>query len=230
MSLLSNIKFFIFVLVLILLIPVLLYIYLTLPVLNESKSLAVELDQKKQEYAELTKETEVEDADDPFDVIQLSQVRAQIPEQPYIDRMIRDLRRLEVVGGVETSTFDIEISEVPLHAQKDGLPDTLTISDHASALVNEVKLTAQVEGTYAQIQRVLEEVETMDRITHVERMMIRVRTDYEPSFHISINLADKILQSTITLVSYFAPGLEQFYDTPIEAEYDPPRKRSTPIY
>lgn len=207
-------------------IPVLLYIYLAMPAMSANAEKKVELEQEITKYTAMIEEVENLVTTQPRDIIHMAQLRRQIPEAPYIDLIIRDLRLLEVTSGMQMPSYNINVSEVSLLTQKKELANPTAISDQASALVNQVKITTNMTGSYAQIHRMLEEVESMNRIVQVEN--ISFSTETMPM--ISVNMPDKPIHCSVTFVTFFSPGLKQHFNDQWEPQYELPAQRSNPMY
>jgi len=112
------------------------YVYLIQPLQVKVSSSERKLVNDEQQFtalqAKLTKTAEISDADR----IKLDIVRRQVPEQPYAETIVRDLRRLEVVSHTQLQQYDIVMGTTGAGESNGGATDSASAAgatDSASA-------------------------------------------------------------------------------------------------
>jgi|GEM_PF-714601 len=251
MQLLQNTKITAFVIVLIVLLQVAAYVYYVRPVQEQRNELASQLDNRRQLLSAL--EQAEQPQNDPGYVVQLAQVRTEIPELPYPELLLRELRLLEAVGDVQMKYYNIQVGEQALaNGQSTFPPFAQTGSSGANAgasgsagtaggtlsaeqqqtlqqfgqTLYPVTITTEFEGGYIQIRRLLAEVETLNRIWHVTNLTLNESTSIE---QVAINVPNRQLRCQITFRAYYAPTLQQIFKQPLPIWHEEPGKRTVPF-
>lgn len=193
-----------FILLLLLLIPVFIFVYAVRPAQEEASRLQAEQEYRHRMYLESAEWAAVNQADHSSREVVLARIQRQIPERPYPDRILRDLRLLEVASGLQMKMYQIN-TEV----QSAALPDEL------APYAEVITITTAVEGTYQQIERMLEELETMNRLYTVDQ--VTLSTDAVSP--IELGAEDKLITCLITLHAYYSSALQAAYPLPAETDY-----------
>jgi Tfp pilus assembly protein PilO len=222
MTLSSKSKWQWFLLLIIPLLLVVSYVYAVKPVKEERAEAQKELQSKRKELHTLQTKLEGNQTSGSKDRVMLDQVRAGVPEAPYVEELIRDFRMLEAVSGLKMDSYNIQVSqEVAAGTSNAGQPQ----QPAWSTLALPIKMTATVKGGYPQIYRLLNELKTLRRIIHVENIHFTTPTSYPVKLH----FPNQEISSTITFVAYYAPGLSRFYKQPIPTDYARPEGKPSPM-
>ncbi len=222
MALSSKSKWQWFLLLVIPLLLVVSYVYAVKPVKEERAEADQVLQSKRKELHSLQTRLEGNHSLGGKDRVLLDQVRAGVPEAPYVEELIRDFRMLEAVSGLKMDSYNIQVSqEVAAGASNAGQPQ----QPAWSTLALPVKMTATVKGGYPQIYRLLNELKTQRRIIHVESIQFSAPISYP----VKLNAPNPQISSTITFVAYYAPGMSQFYKQPIPTDYAQPEGKPGPM-
>lgn len=251
MQLLQNTKIAAFVITLIVLLQAAAYVYLVRPAQEERSELASQLDNRRQLLSAL--EQVERPQNDPGYVVQLARVRAQIPELPYPELLLRELRLLEAVGDVQMKYYNIQVGEQALANGQSSFPlfaragssgagagasgsagnagGTLTAEQRQTLQqfgqsLYPVTITTEFEGGYLQIRRLLAEAETLNRIWHVTSVTL---SESQPLEQVAINVPNRQLRCQITFRAYFAPALQQIFKQPLPIEHEKPGRRTVPF-
>src|SRR5690606_33317245 len=218
MRVLQETKIAAFALVLILLLLGAAYIYLVQPALEEKESLSRQLEERRKVLSAL--EQRQAPKEDPAAAVRLAQVRRQIPELPYPELLLRELRMLELVAGVQMNYYGIQPGERPLSAEERSVPDMF------GDAVYPVTVSVEFSGGYVQILWLLEEVETMERIWHVTAMTLRTEGTVG---QVAVNVPNRQLRCQITFRTYYAPHLMQYFPQPLPIEHEESGNRTMPF-
>jgi Tfp pilus assembly protein PilO len=237
-------KMLVFLTVILLLLLAVGYVYLIQPISVQALDTERNWINKRQIVTALqAKTTKVAETPDS-DRIKLEAVRRQVPEQPYIETIIRDLRRLEVVSSTQLKQYNIEVgttSKVETNTQtskaavKDKPSEKASdkISDktneRTSEKVNTNVIPIQIEtsfvGTYDQIYQLFAEMESLDRLIQVDKM----------SFHlkqgplVQINAPGEQIICNLSLVAYYSPVLQALLKKNNDIDYTSPNGRINPF-
>ncbi|HEY8528342.1 MAG TPA: hypothetical protein VIL22_01520 [Paenibacillaceae bacterium] len=245
MRLLQETKIAAFAVVLILLLLGAAYVYLVQPAQEEKAALSRQLDERRKVLAALEgRETPKED---PAAVVRLAQVRRQIPDLPYPELLLRELRMLELVADVKMRYYSIQIGGQALSAAQSGFSplkreaatsaasgeesgglsaeERSTLEQFGDA-VYPVTVSVEFSGGYVQIRRLLEEVETMERIWHVSAMTLNAEGQLE---QVAVNVPNRQMRCQLTFRTYYAPLLQQFFPQPLPIGHEEPGNRNVPF-
>lgn len=252
MQLLQNTKITAFVIVLIVLLQVAAYVYFVRPVQEERHELASQLDNRRQLLSAL--EQAEQPQNDPGYAVQLARVRTQVPELPYPEMLLRELRLLEAVGDVQMKYYNIQVGEQALANGQSGFPlfaetgssgsgnagasggagnagGTLTAEQQQTLQqfgqsLYPVTISTEFEGGYIQIRRLLAEAETLNRIWHVAGFTL---SESQPLERVAVNVPNRQLRCQITFRAYYAPALQQIFKQPLPIEHEEPGRRTVPF-
>lgn len=197
---------------------VLVYFNFTSPAIAKKEAKAKELAQKQQELKELQQKLERLTSASPSELVKLMQVRRQIPEQENVESLLREMRMLEVVSHTEMSKYEYEIGKKQSgnQSQDNGI----------SPLVTSIKMSPTVEGDYNEIYRMLEEMQTSERLLTIDK--ITFNNPVAPP--VQINAPKKDLKCVIDFTAYYSPYLQRYFNTPAPIDYTAPGGRANPIY
>ncbi|WP_438448159.1 type 4a pilus biogenesis protein PilO [Gorillibacterium sp. sgz5001074] len=224
MSILSNRKNLLFISIVLLLIPVVLYLNFLSPVLKERDSQRSTLNQKKHELASLQQQMTQSREATPPEAVKLAQLRRAIPEEPNVEGLIRDMRMLETVSGVK---FEVGYSFDTASAQSDpNAPKTGQSADKSVLLASPIQINQTVKGDYKQIYRLLEEIQSTQRLIQVDK--VTFNTTISPP--VKLNAAKQELNSSLSMTAYYASGLKRYFKNPIPIDASAVEGRSNPIY
>lgn len=200
------------------------YMYFTAPAIEKKNARTKELAQKQQELKEYQQKIEKLTAAGPKEMVKLMQVRKQIPEQENVEELIRELHMLEVVTKAQMTgyAYDLKTAANQAQAQQQGQG----AANAASPLVKNITMSPVVKGNYEQIYRLLQELQTSQRLITVNSITFSAAA----APPIKINVQQKELTCTLNLSAYFAPNLQRYFKTPIPVDYAVPSGRTNPIY
>lgn len=190
------------------------YFYLVLPAQSELAELRDELRVKQETLEQLQVELANLNVSRPGEQARLLQVRRQIPEAPYDELFIRDLRKLEVISGLDFDTY----------AYTSG--GRVSPSEEWEGQLVPLVYRATVEGSYRQVERLLQEIESEERIMVVEQIDFQA----EAAPPIKLNLSNRDVTASLVLKTFYAPGYASFFDRPIPIDYEQPGSRHNPFY
>lgn len=238
MSLLSSkrnqfIAAFILVLVL-----VMVYMNFVSPVREESVTKSKLLVQKQKELEALNKRVDGAGALGAEEQVNLSKARSRVPEVPDIEGLIRDVRMLEVITKMPLASYNFEIGkEGAKTAQPQPQPSAASASGSASAtnaqaqslaqtLAIPIMLNTTAKGDYQQIYRFLDELQSSQRLMQVEKLTFAVKS----APPVKLNAAKREITVNVSLVSYYAPGMQKFFKAPLPVPYSQPGGKTNPVY
>lgn len=210
----KNDKRLLFLLLILILIPIVMYVYLVLPAKEEASRLQAMHEQQRRLYVNTAHLAADRQADDAWQEAALAKLRSLIPERPYQDQILRDLRLLEVASGLQMSMYHI-------NTEADAVP----LPDDVGAHLNVITITTSVEGTYKQIERMLEELETMNRLYTVDQLTLST----DAGSLVELAAEDKVVTCLLTLHTYYAPSLQVVYPLPVETAYTAPGEKRAHI-
>lgn len=214
------------------LVLVMVYINFIAPLKSERESKERLLTQKRKELETLNKRSEGVSALAGAEQVNLSKTRSRIPDVPDIEGLIRDVRMLEVVSKMPLASYNFEIgkaAEQPgqSQAQPAKAGDPATAAQAAlQTLAIPIKLNTTARGDYQQIHRFLEELETSQRLLQVDKLSFAVKA----APPVKLNAAKREVTVNVSLVSYYAPGLQKFFKTPLPVLYSKPEGKTNPLY
>ncbi|WP_127587861.1 hypothetical protein [Paenibacillus koleovorans] len=235
--------------VLLLLVLIMVYVNFVAPAMEASDSKKKLLAQKQKELQGLKSKAEGSTKGlGAEDQVGLAQARSRVPEVPDVEGLLRDVRMLEVTSRMSLSGYNFEIgkvSDAPKHAaattaaaqseSSNGAADNGTNPAAAGApqapaanlsLAIPIKLNTSARGDYQQIYRFLDELQSSQRIMQVDKLSFSVKS----AVPVKLNAPRKEITMNVSLVSYYAPGLQKFYKTPQPVEAAKPVGRTNPIY
>ncbi|OCT14147.1 hypothetical protein A8709_25210 [Paenibacillus pectinilyticus] len=240
MNLLSSVRNQIIVAVILALALVMVYINFVSPLQNEKESKAKLLTQKKQELDALNKRATGGSALGAEEQVSLSKTRSRVPEVPDVEGLIRNVRMLEVITKMPLASYNFEIGKAadlvtpvasstpqtsPAPASGSATATTAT-QPAAPSLAIPIKLNTTAKGDYAQIHRFLEELQTTNRLMQVDKLTFAVKSGAP----VKLNALKREITVNVSLVSYYAPGLQKFFSAPLPVSYTKPSGKSNPLY
>ncbi|HEX7057466.1 MAG TPA: GspMb/PilO family protein [Bacilli bacterium] len=234
MTLLSNKRNAIVVAIIFLLALVMVYVNFVQPARDQAAQKKRDLAAKTAMLQALTKQSAHKQEADPNNMLKLLQARARIPELPYEEELLRQLRMLEVVSGLQMSGYQLEIGNSPLAngSAKNAAGGGSTadkagqLSAKAAALAVPIRISFSVSGDYDKLYRLLDETETANRLIQINQLTFNV----QPPKQVQIHASKQTIKAQLSLTAYFAPGLAQYFREPLPVDYTPPAKRMNPIY
>lgn len=206
---------------LLLLIPALLFMYLARPAMAEAKRVEQLLEQRRAGFGEKVDEVVRAGDDRPLVAYKLASVRADIPEKPYPDRILRDVELLQSASGITVQTIQIDMDGTG------GAADELRqLQGGTGTWFMPVRINLTLEGTYGQIDRLMEELESMNRLYHVDQMTV---TAGEQKPVVTVNDEHGLLNCQISFLTYYAPTLIEHGDDSGQFDYLPAEERLHPF-
>ncbi|WP_167859309.1 type 4a pilus biogenesis protein PilO [Paenibacillus cymbidii] len=186
-----------------------LYVYFIQPLNARANELERQLAAKKQEFAAYQAKSNPLAQRSDADVVKLEAMRKEVPEQAYTEAILRDLRRLEVVSGVQMKMYDI-------------VPGTAAVQGGAMP----IKINTSFTGNYAQISSLVKEMESLDRLMQVDSMSLRLTQG--PL--VQINSPGEPITSNMTFIAYYSPALRDLIAISNTVEYENPSGRTNPFH
>jgi hypothetical protein len=239
MSMLSSKRNQIIVAFILALALVMVYINFISPLQSEKEMKASLLIQKKQELDALNKRTAGGGAVGAAEQVSLSKTRVRVPESPDVEGLIREVRMLEVITKMPVASYNFEIGKVAEMTIKApaSSPQSSTSSTNAStatapaaqtslSLAIPIKLNTTAKGDYAQIHRFLDELQTANRLMQVDKLTFAVKGGAP----VKLNALKREITVNVSLVSYYAPGLQKFFKNPLQVPYTKPAGKTNPVY
>ena len=173
----------------------------------------------------------------PGDAVLLARVRSQIPERPYEDLLLEELRLLEAAADVQMRYYNIQVGEQALSFGEAGSDAYAgsggALSGERPQLLKEfgesihpVTITVEFSGGYVQIRRLLTEAETMRRIWHVAGFSL---SEAQPLDAVAVHAPNRQLRAQITFRAYYAPALQQHFGEPPHAGHEASGGRAIPF-
>ena len=95
-----------------------------------------------------------------------------------------------------------------------------------SSLVSTIDFTTSVEGEYSQIYRLLEEIETEQRLMIIQNLNLEWPTELE----IHSNQPDSEMKASIALKTLYAPDLAHLFERPLPTDYEAPGGHKNPFF
>jgi hypothetical protein len=228
-------KMLIYLSVIFLLLLVVLYIYLVQPVRAKAIEMEQNLVTKRLEYKALQAKTGKIAVTPDLDWIKLEAVRRQVPEQPYVETIVRDLRRLEVVSRTQLKQYHIEVgtaagkTETSKTETSKGETNTQVSKTAAYEKLNENVLSIQIEtsfvGTYEQIYQLFADLESLDRLIQVDKLSFNLKQG--PL--VQINAPGEPIISNLTLRAYYSPTLQALLKKTNDIDYTNSNGRTNPF-
>ncbi|MGG1515068.1 hypothetical protein ABE504_06625 [Paenibacillus oryzisoli] len=222
--------------VIVILALVMVYINFVAPVHREQEARAKLLTQMKQELEALTKRTEGGSTLGAEEQVSLSKARTRVPEAPDLEGLIRDVHMLEVITKMPLASYNFEIGKAgDLITGAEGAKPVPTTAVQASTVPQEpnlkslaipIKLNTSAKGDYAQIHRFLDELQTANRLIQVDKLTFAVKS----APPIKLNAPKREITVNVSLMSYYAPGLQKFFKNPVSVPYDKPSGKNNPLY
>lgn len=193
------------------------YVWWIMPLQERRSDLNAQLEQKRKEFQLLTARPNVAQQSAGRVRVELEKVREAVPEDPYRDRLVQDLRMLESVTRLQFSDYNFQPvstgSGTPASqtsGQENGRPS-------AAPTVAQLQLKTSVKGEWTQIRRLLEEIQTMRRLVRVER--VELQADAAPP--VKLNADKRLYTCQLTLSAYYAPDLKTFFPDPMPIRVGP---------
>jgi hypothetical protein len=240
---LSNRRNMLFLLVLVVLVPYVLYLNFVSPAMKDRDSKQSSLDGKKKEIASLQQQIGKSNQATPAELVKLSQTRRAVPEEPYVEGLIRDMRMLETVSGLKFEagySFDTSAQTAGNTQAAGGAPAATTNTaaagtapasgaapaDPSLSLASPIGINQTVKGTYKQIYRLLEEIQTSQRYMQVNR--INFTSQVAPP--VRVNQTKQELTCSLSLTAYYSTGLKRYFKDSIPVDANPVEGRANPLY
>lgn len=194
---------------------VMLYVNFINPLQKERKQLSATLENKQAELQRLTERLAAVGQVTDKEKIQLAQVRHQIPEQPYPELLIRDIRMLEVISGLRVTNYMFLQGQA---AQVTGENDILSKAVP-------LQYTTNVTGEYNQLYRFLEELQTGPRLMQVNSITF----NSEASVPVTVHRDKQELSANVTLTAYYVPDLKAWFKKPLPIDTQALGQRAHPL-
>ncbi|MFC5531228.1 hypothetical protein [Cohnella yongneupensis] len=217
---LRSLKGQIYAIIVFLLLLIVAYIYLVQPLRKDIDDAKQELAGTNQEIDALEKAQETQAKLSGSDRIALDIARRAVPEAPYEDNVIRDMRRLEVVSGMNMKQYNISAG-----APASAAADNDANSDAAASIVQTVKIETSFVGEYGQIDALFKELESLDRVYRVNKLSFN-RTEGK---FVQLNATHELIVANVALEAYFSPTLVNLQQ-PSRLDYSPADGKTTPFY
>lgn len=208
-------KTFLLVVLLLILCLVLLYIYIVMPKQEELAGLQDELSSKLTRIQQLENQIASLSHYNKGNLALLQKVRTQIPEEAYVELWLRDLRKLETISGLKFESYAYNL---------DGTFDSL--DSDSGFMVSTIDYITSVEGSYAQIHRLLEEIETEQRLMIIDNLNLEWPTELQ----IHRNQPDNGMEASIALKTFYAPDLAHLFERPLPMDYEAPGGHKNPFF
>ncbi|KRE93063.1 hypothetical protein ASG89_06000 [Paenibacillus sp. Soil766] len=239
MSMLSSTRNQIIAAIILTLALVMMYINFIAPLQSDKATKAHLLVQKKKELDDLNKRASGGSAIGPAEQVGLAQTRIRVPEVPDVEGLIRDIRMLEVITKMSLASYNFEIGKVadPVitasavspqssPAPANGNTTPAPAAPSMPSLAIPIKLNTTAKGDYQQIHRYLEELQTTNRLMQVDKLTFAVKGGAP----VKLNALKREITVNVSLVSYYAPGLQKFFKEPLPVPYSKPAGKSNPVY
>ncbi|TVY10414.1 type II secretion system protein GspM [Paenibacillus cremeus] len=214
------------------LVLVMVYVNLVSPIRAERLSLERQLAQKQKELDALHKQSEGASALGAAEQVNLVKARTRVPEVPDVEGLIRSMRMLETVSKMQLASYNFEIGK-PEAPGKPQAPAPAAGSGGEAApaaaslsLAVPIKLNTTAKGDYQQVHRFLEELQSSNRLMQVDKLSFAMKT----STPVKLESPRREIAVSLSLVSYYAPGLQKFYKTPLPVPFTKPEGRTNPLY
>lgn len=224
-SLMSK-KVVVFLAIVLLLIMALIYVYFVSPTRQELVERKDELARKIELMESLQSKLNEGLAMSDEDRIRLDAVRRQVPEMPYAELLLRDLRRLEVASHMQFYQYDIDagMPKVTAVANASASSSSTLVPDNAKDLVP-ITIQTSFMGKYADIYQLFRELESLDRIILVNSLKLNAGDQLS----IDINNSNTLITGNLSLLAYYSPGMKALVGPAYEVEYEKPASRKNPF-
>lgn len=241
MSMLSSIRNQIIVSVILTLALAMVFINFVRPLQSEKESKAHLLTQKKQELETLNNRTSGGSTLAVADQVNLSKTRRSVPEVPDLEGLIREVRMLEVITKMPLASYNFEIGKVSAPAKPAAVtpapqststpadantPTAVAAAPAVPSLAIPIKLNTTAKGDYQQIHRFLDELQTTNRLMQVDKLTFAVKGGAP----VKLNALKREITVNVSLVSYYAPGLQKFFKVPLPVTFTKPAGKTNPLY
>ncbi|NOU62947.1 hypothetical protein GC096_02660 [Paenibacillus sp. LMG 31461] len=235
MSMLSSKRNQIIVAFILALTLVMVYINFISPLQSEKVSKERLLIQKKQELDDLNKRSAGGGAIGAAEQVSLSQTRFHVPEEPDVEGLIREIRMLEVITKMSLASYNFEIgkasdvvSKAPTSSPAPAKESTTVtqVAPPMPSLAIPIKLNTTAKGDYAQIHRFLDELQTTNRLMQIDKLTFAVKGGAP----VKLNALKREITVNVSVVSYYAPGLQKFFKNPLQVPYTKPAGKTNPVY
>jgi Tfp pilus assembly protein PilO len=205
------------------------YVYLVHPITKKTADLELKISNDQQLYASLqAKAAKIAQIPDQ-DRIQLEVVRKRVPELPYTETILRDLRRLEVVSNAQLKQYNITLgttsAQDPNSTTSKTEGDNKTANNSVNGNIIPIKIETSFIGTYEQINSLFGELESLDRLIQVDKMTF----NFKPGPLVQINNPQEPIISNLSLIAYYSPTLQALLKQPYSIDYTNPNGRTNPF-
>lgn len=190
------------------------YVWWIMPLKERQAELAARLEQKRKEWQLLTDRPNASDQTAGKFRVELERVREAVPEEPYRDRLVQDLRMLESVTRLEFSDYNFQTVSTGSGSQSDSRQNDQSAANSPAV---PIQLKTSVKGDWSQIQRLLEEIQTLRRLVRIDR--IELQADAAPP--VKLNADKRVYVCQLTLDAYYAPGLKTYFPDPMPIRVGP---------
>jgi hypothetical protein len=204
-------KLTLFFVILAVLLSLLIYMYLSRPVMEEARQMADRLSAAQERLKELSELAGDANASADRERFQYALARNRTPERPYEDLILRDLRLLETASGLRLDAYHVERSAERLGVSGESVAPSENGQFHA------ININANVSGTYGQLFRWLIEVETMNRLYHVEQLTFQS----PPKAFVTVGERESPVAASILMRTYYSPALQSVFAEPLERDHFP---------
>lgn len=178
------------------------FMYLIRPNNTEIMNIEQSLKLKQDEYTALQNKLLMQDDISDMSLVQVEASRRQVPEQPYLESLVRNLRQLEVMSQLQLKQYSFVV----------GSTETAVIP---------INIETSFVGTYEQIFTLFTELESLDRLIHVDKLTFNVKQ--EPA--IQLNAPEAPVIANATLTAYYSPSLQALKPRPNKIEYNEASER-----
>jgi len=204
-------KLTLFFIVVTVLLSLLIYMYLSRPAMEEARRMAGQLADAQARLKELSELAGDANASAGREWFQYAAARNRTPERPYEDLILRDLRLLETASGLRLDAYHVEPS-----AERLGVSGE-SVAPSENGLFHAININANVSGTYGQLFRWLAEVETMNRLYHVEQLTFQ---SPQKTF-VTVGEREAPVAASLLMRTYYSPALQSVFAEPLERDHFP---------
>jgi len=212
------------------------YFFVILPLKQQTEALQEELRREQTILSKLA-HASAEHRDTPSAAFP-PLYQAQIPESPYLERIMLDLTQVETVSGVDMEGIGLSTSDPEEKEEQTVKKEVLrfppigsTATDDSFAYpgLEKIAISTNLKGTFEQIHRFFEEALRLPRVMRVERVKIASSGDSFLYFHPK-DEEHSVLTAEVTFSAYYAPQLKPFFPQPLPVIVPPPDGRKNPFH
>jgi Tfp pilus assembly protein PilO len=192
MTLLANSRFRqLFIGVCTVLLFVLVYVYFVSPTQLEQEAAEDQLARKQEEYKLLQQASGEVKKEITKAGFELARIRQLVPEEPFTEQMLEDMRMMETVSGAKMNGYQFAVDQAAPEAK-----------------LHKVSMTAGIRGDYGQVLRLLHEIRVSPRLMTVDKLEVSIVEENADTIKKNVESPQVICQ--ITIAAYYAPELAGF--------------------